>query len=230
MLSAVLALTDSTQVSFACWLVLASTSSPASSTTTPLKADPRMARTKTTQGHQRSRCPVCFRFFSDVLRHLNHRNSRCSAWFTDTHAPNDTSHRHLEDHDLLLPDSHPPQPAFTQRSPSPIPSGSLRVEFPGAGLAYDRARTFLDRFNEDKYAPLREYNLYYPFSNKSEWELASFLLTSGLSMRKIDDFLSLKLVSHHKAIDLTNLLITVFFSDRRCPGLVSYSKSAASAA
>jgi len=37
--------------------------------------------------------------------------------------------------------------------------------------------------------------MYYPFSNAAEWELASFLLSSDLSMRKIDELLKLKLVS-----------------------------------
>ncbi|KAG2060015.1 hypothetical protein BDR06DRAFT_842001, partial [Suillus hirtellus] len=34
----------------------------------------------------------------------------------------------------------------------------------------------------------------YPFSCKQDWEIASWLLHSGLSMGKIDSFLSLKMV------------------------------------
>ncbi|KAI6002437.1 hypothetical protein F5J12DRAFT_686084, partial [Pisolithus orientalis] len=38
-------------------------------------------------------------------------------------------------------------------------------------------------------------NLYYPFNSHNEWELASWLLHSGLSMRAIDSFLSLSIIS-----------------------------------
>jgi len=61
-------------------------------------------------------------------------------------------------------------------------------------MTYGKAATFMDRFNEDQYAPFHTSNKFYPFSSKVEWELASFLLSSDLSMRKIDEFLKLKLV------------------------------------
>ena len=62
-------------------------------------------------------------------------------------------------------------------------------------MTYGQASTFLDRFNEDEYASFRAVNMYYPFSSKAEWELASFLLSSDLSMQKVNEFLKLKLVS-----------------------------------
>jgi hypothetical protein len=61
-------------------------------------------------------------------------------------------------------------------------------------MTYGQAPTFLDRFNEDKYSAFRTMNMYYPFSSKAEWELASFLLSSDLPMQKVDEFLKLKLV------------------------------------
>jgi hypothetical protein len=67
-------------------------------------------------------------------------------------------------------------------------------EFKGAGHMFGMGRTFLDDFNADPYGPEREVNLYYPFASKAEWELASFLLLSGVSMANITSFLSLKLV------------------------------------
>ncbi|KAG1741933.1 hypothetical protein EDB19DRAFT_1617407, partial [Suillus lakei] len=36
---------------------------------------------------------------------------------------------------------------------------------------------------------------YYPFSGQKDWEIVSWLLRSGLSMGKIDSFLSLNMVS-----------------------------------
>ena len=53
----------------------------------------------------------------------------------------------------------------------------------------------IDVFNADRHAKKRRDNIYYPFSSKEEWSLASWLLCSGLSMRAIDDFLSLPIVS-----------------------------------
>ena len=53
---------------------------------------------------------------------------------------------------------------------------------------------FTDVFNMDRHAEKRRENLYYPFSSKGEWGLASWLLCSGLSMRAIDDFLALPIV------------------------------------
>ncbi|KAG1902223.1 uncharacterized protein F5891DRAFT_894998, partial [Suillus fuscotomentosus] len=41
---------------------------------------------------------------------------------------------------------------------------------------------------------------YYPFSGRKEWEVASWLLHSGLSMGKIDSFLSLEMI---KALSLS---------------------------
>jgi hypothetical protein len=37
----------------------------------------------------------------------------------------------------------------------------------------------------------RESNLFYPFAGKEDWQLAHYLLASGLSMVAIDRFLSL---------------------------------------
>ena len=53
----------------------------------------------------------------------------------------------------------------------------------------------MDEFDRDDHATMREENLYYPWASRQEWELASFLLRSSLSMAAIDQFLSLDLVS-----------------------------------
>ena len=75
-----------------------------------------------------------------------------------------------------------------------LESASSVENFPGAGCTFGRGKSFLEDFNSDPYAALRQMNLYYPFASKEEWELASFLLLSGLSMANITRFLSLKLV------------------------------------
>ncbi|KAF8213514.1 hypothetical protein K438DRAFT_1902566 [Mycena galopus ATCC 62051] len=47
---------------------------------------------------------------------------------------------------------------------------------------------------KDEFASRRKENLYYPFASQAEWQMASFLLRSGMTMRDIDDFLKLQLV------------------------------------
>jgi len=69
------------------------------------------------------------------------------------------------------------------------------VPFPGASQAFGKGETFLDIFNKDNYADMRNDNLYYPFATQEEWKLSSFLLRSGLSMAQTDEFLKLDLVS-----------------------------------
>ena len=66
--------------------------------------------------------------------------------------------------------------------------------YSGAARTYRKGSTFMDKFNEDEHAAMREDNLYYPWAFHPEWELASFLLHLSLSMA-IDQFLSLDLVS-----------------------------------
>lgn len=83
---------------------------------------------------------------------------------------------------------------FDEHSTPPLEYPSLRDEFPEAAATYGRATSFMDRFDSDPHATSRITNLHYPFAGKDEWELASFLHSSGLSMHKIDEFLKLKLV------------------------------------
>lgn len=66
--------------------------------------------------------------------------------------------------------------------------------YPGAARVCGQGQTFMDIFDEDEHARKRDKNLYYPFATQSEWELASFLLRSDLSMAAIDEFLKLQTV------------------------------------
>ena len=53
----------------------------------------------------------------------------------------------------------------------------------------------MEGFHADEFSEERSQNIFYPFSSKGEWQLASFLSRTGLSMRFVDEFLSLDLVS-----------------------------------
>jgi hypothetical protein len=75
-------------------------------------------------------------------------------------------------------------------------SGSMyREEFANAAYGWGSGETFMDKFDNDDFAEQRKTNLYYPFASKDDWEMAAFLLRSGMSMALIDDFLKLQLVS-----------------------------------
>jgi hypothetical protein len=52
----------------------------------------------------------------------------------------------------------------------------------------------MDNFDADTHARYRQENVFYPFASRQDWELALFLLSSGMSMARIDQFLSLELV------------------------------------
>ena len=69
----------------------------------------------------------------------------------------------------------------------------------------------MDLFHEDKYADMRQVNPYYPFASQAEWELASFLLKSGLSRVAVDQFLKLQFVCDSESKDIRVGLIYIFF-------------------
>jgi hypothetical protein len=57
-------------------------------------------------------------------------------------------------------------------------------------------------FQGDENAEARSTNIYYPFLSKGEWEIAAFLSRSGLSMKLIDEFLSLIMVSRSNYVQM----------------------------
>ena len=65
---------------------------------------------------------------------------------------------------------------------------------PNTPSMYPGGTTFMVEFFNDEHAHLWQDNLYYPFASWKDWQLASWLLRSRLSMTAIDDFLSLDLV------------------------------------
>ncbi|KAJ4484164.1 hypothetical protein C8J55DRAFT_426296 [Lentinula edodes] len=75
--------------------------------------------------------------------------------------------------------------------------GPCTIYFPGAGKVVSCGATYLDGFNDDRFSEERKENLYYPFSSRPEWEMASFLLKSSLSMQEIDNYLQLELTKQN---------------------------------
>ena len=99
--------------------------------------------------------------------------------------------------------------------PMPPTTSSSSVPFPDASHIYGHGDGYLGSFFNDKYSHERASNPYYPFQSKGEWEIASFLSRSGLSMKRVDEFLSLSLVrqpdNNHvlfECADTTNRLLS----------------------
>jgi len=64
----------------------------------------------------------------------------------------------------------------------------------GAAKIYGQGKSFMDQFDAHEHAHHRSDNLFYPFASKQDWEIASWLCRSNLSMNSVDEFLSLELV------------------------------------
>ena len=76
--------------------------------------------------------------------------------------------------------------------------GTFHLEFhPHSAYQHTKlgGQTFMDGFDADVFAEERSVNIFYPFASKYDWELASWLYNSRLSMAEIDKFLSLQIVS-----------------------------------
>jgi hypothetical protein len=84
-----------------------------------------------------------------------------------------------------------------------VDDGLFIEEYEGVAKEYGAGTTLMKEFDSDQYTKERVANLYYPFASRDEWELASFLLRSGLSKTSITSFLSLTLVR----VSLTMLII-----------------------
>jgi hypothetical protein len=80
-------------------------------------------------------------------------------------------------------------------SSSDIQGSWYREDFTGASGVYGTGKSFMGNFDSDSFAEQRKENLYYPFASKVDWEMASFLLRSRMSMAMINDFLKLGHVS-----------------------------------
>lgn len=128
-------------------------------------------------------CPNCGHEFdstTSVMRHLNHPYSSCTHWFI---SKNQTP-----------PSQAPASGDFVVNSCTSADTRGVSIKYPFAGHVHNRSHGFMDTFYTDKFAEERIENPYYPFASRAEWELASFLSRADLSMKFIDEFLSLELV------------------------------------
>ncbi|KAG1801323.1 uncharacterized protein HD556DRAFT_1304455 [Suillus plorans] len=78
---------------------------------------------------------------------------------------------------------------------------------------------------DTKTASIVKKNLYYPFSDRREWQLALWLLHSGLSMVQINDFLALDIINdqkiyevelnHYLAVHVGSLKLFLYYMARK---------------
>ncbi|KAI6004712.1 hypothetical protein EDD15DRAFT_2384724 [Pisolithus albus] len=145
-------------------------------------------------------CPKCLKYFQSargVTFHqaqpravCNVRDDRDTELVSAAAAPANERVNHEVD-DALLPPS-PPEFQPMDLDPDPAWEGRVLVTFPHASEIFEGGETFLTRFELDPYSVCRRLVPFYPFANLDDWRVANFLLTSGLSMRALDEFLSLE--------------------------------------
>jgi hypothetical protein len=94
---------------------------------------------------------------------------------------------------------------------------------PSAGKKYGRDKTFLESFDDDRHAPQRSANLFFPFASKEDWQVGVWLSRSRLSMAAIDSFLSLPMVSYLVRTIIIFYLNSHWCPDRKASSLFQYS-------
>jgi hypothetical protein len=100
----------------------------------------------------------------------------------------------------IFDESRSPTPMATDEDPmintasSPSNSAFFTEFFPGASKTFGSGPTFMDNFDNDQFSKERQVHSHYPFASKDEWQMASFLLRSGLSMAALDQFFKLEMV------------------------------------
>lgn len=92
-------------------------------------------------------------------------------------------------------DSNGHCPTIPHFQPEPASKEMKIKRHPNSADTFGYGKTFLENFEKDDYAQERRKQLYYPFASRNEWEMASFLLRSHISMVAIDRFLKLEMVS-----------------------------------
>ncbi|KAG1905725.1 uncharacterized protein F5891DRAFT_1125768 [Suillus fuscotomentosus] len=154
-------------------------------------------------------CPSCgkasFRDQVAVARHMSQPRSGCSTWLQDLihdldgpNIPGGGPQAEVEftfgDRDESFEGSGESGGQASEEGLLPNGASDFVDQYPESSRTYGMGYTFLDLFNSDENSVYRAKNPYYPFSGRKDWEIASWLLRSGLSMGKIDSFLSLDII------------------------------------
>ena len=162
------------------------------------------------------RCPWCGKKFKDqtnILQHMNQPVSSCLTHFkeciniattlqsglTMSGGANMGQQSFKQPDFMDTAEDYPAstsRPATTSQNPEDRQNPFIIKKHPTSGRVYRPGETFIDQCDKDKFTERRKGNIYYPFTTRDEWELASFLLNSRLSMAAVNHFLKLELVSY----------------------------------
>ncbi|KAG0694251.1 hypothetical protein DFH29DRAFT_1006510 [Suillus ampliporus] len=162
-----------------------------------------------------TRCPSCGKEFKDhtsVARHMSQPRSGCNTWLEDLirldltlppseddpMAANDLRELHASSYETgedaniydFGNEGETLERGFGQDEDR---DAEVTDYFPEPPVAFEHGYTFLSLFDSDENSIYCKTNLYYPFSSRREWQVAAWLLHSGLSMGKIDSFLALEM-------------------------------------
>lgn len=159
-------------------------------------------------------CPLCcrngFSTHEAVARHMSQPRSGCSTWIEevirlktiiqpsedDPINVNQESFVHDDYYSASYDDTNiQAAGGLFEEEHVPASHNEFLDLFPGSAEVYEGGYMFLGLFDADENSAHRVHNPYYLFSGRKEWEVASWLLRSGLSMGKINLFLSLEMVS-----------------------------------
>ncbi|KAK7042241.1 hypothetical protein R3P38DRAFT_2512149 [Favolaschia claudopus] len=176
-------------------------------------------------------CPNCPRSFdqrASVLKHLNNPRTNCIRWYTRlreliiSQEPEYAHYKaefeealgyyqphyvkqHPDGHEEMDLDHNAASNCGTNDDANAEEEDVEGVEdFRGASATYGKGQSFREWVDADKFAHERTSNPFYPFASKQEWEMASFMLRSGMSMADIDEFLSLQMVREKLAFSFTS--------------------------
>ncbi|KAI5987639.1 hypothetical protein EDD15DRAFT_2371999 [Pisolithus albus] len=136
----------------------------------------------------------CSRSFSQARCPPSDNSVPCSSINRPPHFPSADSNAY-QDWDL-----NPPSPEvhetedFTMDAPEeviPLVPGKFVEVYEGSSEVFPGGKSFMDTFHEDQYSGERRSNLYFPFASQQEWQFASWLLRSRLSLTAIDSLLAL---------------------------------------
>ncbi|KAG0691620.1 hypothetical protein DFH29DRAFT_884047 [Suillus ampliporus] len=158
-----------------------------------------------TRCHGPSPLPIVWKEFGDhtsIARHMSQPQSGCNNWLENLIQLNSTLPR-TEDPMLVdnigeAPSYEPGEDASFDDFRSEAGDNDSEVVtdyFLQPPLAFEEGYTLLSLFDADENSVYRKTNLYYPFSSRREWQFASWLLRSGLSIGKINDFLALEMIN-----------------------------------
>ena len=176
---------------------------------------------KRVYAHLKQPSSSCFLEFQNRLKRSRrkHQKQRSKRHMTDKASnqlelpPLETLGNTFWDSDYALDvEMNAPETVLEGKYPHFVEQYLGMVEIHGHGP------TFMDRFNSDEHSYHCENLPFYPFTSQEEWELASFLLHSDLSMSKLDEFLKLAMVCYYM-LDICILLILGFHRSKAssCP-------------